>query len=400
MIREVYRLLITAVVISLALACTKPSGDDEHARSRPAAIQPAPSQAASDTGSPEAELPVVEQVIEIASAELEQGPNTVPITPIEPAATSVRWRELGTYDHELALVPVASGVVARSSLGVYELDDDDTLVLRPGLVLPETPLLGRWPRDVWTVAAKPAAPGPEGQPQFSYQVQRLDRERRWVPVAYDGQQTWTGEAQTVRKGWLTGLLVRDGSTFTRLGSRKPAPKAGMRMGKQVVDAFESAGGNLYTVSVRATGVYVQSHCGNLDCVNENAKKLPFGSEWSFSTPVPRERKSLSMVASVNYEGTTAHHLLHYGIGNWRLESLVFPPTQLWPGPDGGLWLESQGKLLYRSPDSTWHDVALPEGTGEFSVAMHEDELLLATSAGGKTRVFAVQSGAKVLESAR
>jgi hypothetical protein len=189
--------------------------------------------------------------------------------------------------------------------------------LRPALTLPNTPLLGHWPHDVWTLDGQ--ASGPD------YGLLRLD-----------------GDRLAVRKGWQLG-------------------------------------------------------CFNRSCVDEHAKKLPFGDEWTFATQVPRQRNSVSVLAAVRYQGTVAHQVLHYETGGWSLESLVHAPSGLWPAPNGGLWLLVRAELWYRTPQGQWYAMALPKGVGKISAALRfdADELWVATRVGGKTVVFA--TGASVVD---
>jgi hypothetical protein len=164
----------------------------------------------------------------------------------------------------------------------------------------------------------------------------------------------------------------------------------MRMGKLLLDTFETNSGALYTVSQRPTGVHVQGHCVDLECVKANAKKLPFGSEWSFSTQVPRQRKSLTIVARADIEGTPGHYLLHFEIGGWKLETLDRAPTGVWGDAEGGLWAQLGDLLWYRSPSGAWLEVALPSGTQKLSAAVREDgsELWIAANVDGQSRVYA------------
>jgi hypothetical protein len=244
---------------------------------------------------------------------------------------------------------------------------------------------------VWSIETNPAAPTAEGEPRYEYGVHRLDPEtRQWVAQPYHGKQRFIGEPLAVRKGWQIGLLIRENSTLTRLGSIRPAPDIGMRMGKLLLDTFETTSGELYTVSQRPTGVHVQGDCPDLECVKQAAKKLPYGTAWSFSIQVPRQRKSLTIAARVEIDGAPANYLLHFEVGGWKLESIDHAPTGLWANGEGGLWATLGAALWYRSPGGEWFEVALPEGATDFTATLHEDasELWIATSAGDASRVYA------------
>jgi hypothetical protein len=376
----------------LVSAC--PTAGDEPQRPPPLVIEPLADQPAQDP----APAPVIEEVIEISTPGSGVEPTDIPVTLAIATPTSVPWREVVTFAEpslsDLRFIPVASGLVARSSAGVHELDDAGHLVLRPGLTVPEGTLLGHWPDDVWSIETKSAAPNGEAQPRFEYHVQRFDpKQQQWTTQPYHGKDHWIGEPLAVRKGWQAGLLIREGSRLTRVGSIEPAPDVGMRMGKLLLDTFETNSGQLYTVSQRPTGVHVQGDCPDLECVKRTAKKLPFGTEWTFSMQVPRQRKSLTIAARVDIEGSPTNYLLHFEIGGWKLETLDRAPSGLWANAEGGLWAQLGEALWYRSPGGDWVDVALPEGAGEWSAALLEDgsELWIAATIDGQTRVYATSA---------
>jgi hypothetical protein len=381
-------LLVCAIGV-LASACP---ATDEPKRPPPLAVEPLP-----DRAEPEPEpAPVIEEVIEISTPGSAVEPTAVPVTLAIATPTSVPWREVSTFadpsHSDLRFIPIAGGILASSSAGIHDLDADRRLVLRPGLTLPEGTLLGHWPEDAWSIDSKIVAPNDEGQPRFEYHVLRFDPEQQqWIAQPYHGKDRWIGEPLAVRKGWQApGVLVREASRLTRIGSSKPAPDIGMRMGKLLLDTFETHSGALYTVSQRPTGVHVQGDCADLECVKANAKKLPFGSEWSFSTQVPRQRKSLTIVARADIEGTTGHYLLHFEVGGWKLETLDRAPTGVWANAEGGLWAQLGEALWYRSPGGDWMNVALPEAAAGVSTALLDDgsELWIATNVDGQARVYA------------
>lgn len=369
------------------MAC--PASDQEPRQPPPLVVEPTPSPVADADREPKPEL---EQVIEIATDDPTLDPTAVPIKPVAPASASVTWRELGSFvEPDLKFIHMATGVVARSSAGIHELDADDQLRLMPELTLPVGTLVGQWPADAWSIDAQPVAPGEDGLPRFEYRAWRFDTpSRTWVEHAYRGKAAFFGEAAAVRKGWHAGLLVRDSSTLTRLGSVKPAPKIGMRMGKQLLDTFETSSGQLYTISQRPTGVHVQIDCPDFACVKQNAKKLPLQRPWSFTQQVPRRRKSLTIAARVDIDGSPAHYLLHFEVGGWKLESLERGPSGLWANADGGLWASFGDALWYRSPGGEWFAIELPAGVVELSAALADGagELWIAASIGGRTQVFA------------
>ncbi|MFO7566336.1 MAG: hypothetical protein R6X02_27075 [Enhygromyxa sp.] len=340
----------------------------------------------------EAAEPDDEAVIEIEGPQSRRERGMVPIRPVSPTPATVTWREVQTLpETKLELVPVASGVVARSPSGVYELGKDRQLTLRPELTLPDAPLLGHWPGDVWYAEATPVEDDAEGRPSFEFKLFRLDRERRWVAHTHKRQPSFRGQA--LRKGWRAGVLVRDGGSLTRLGHRKAAPKIGMRMGKLVLDTIETASGRLYNVSQRPNGVYVQEACFTQRCVEDHAKRLPSGNEWSFGAQIPRQRNSFSMVATLELDGAVSHQLLHYETGGWSLEPLLREPSGLWPTADGGLWMLIAGELRYRTAKGQWYAITLPKGASRISAAMRPDlrELWIAARVGEQTVVYATDA---------
>ena len=355
-----------------------------------------PSAAVEAEGDDEPE-PAFETVLEIEvdAPETKTAANSVETASVEPSPASVQWREVGRFDAPLSFVYFASGALARSELGVYALDEEGGLSLRPQLELPDQPLLGRWPDDAWYVTrtklegqAKPKSGEPERS--FEHQLMHLDGAGQWAPGKHKGKTSWVGAELDFHKGWRGGMLMREGSTLTPVGARGNTMKIGPRMGKVIVEVFEAPSGAVYTVSSRPTGYYVQRKCSNFACVEENAKKLPYGSEWSFGADVPRHRHGLSILAKVEDDGLSIHHLLHAGTQGWKLESLIHPPTGLWSTSEGGLWITLGDQLWFRDAEEAWHDVELPAGADSISAAMviEGEELWIAASVGSGGVVFA------------
>lgn len=366
-------------------------------------LTPSNSRVTSDDASETGDALLEDDVIEIEGPQGKRDPSLVPIEPIEVTSAEVTWREVARLpEPNFELIPVASGIVGHSPSGVHELDADQRLILKPGLTVPEVPLLGHWPDDVWYLEADPIPANAEGRPMFEYQLFHLDRERQWVAHKHKKQLRFRGEALSVRKGWHGGMLIREGSTLTRIGHGKSAPKIGVRMGKVVLDTIETSSGRLYSISLRPNAVYVQEACFTQSCVDEHAKKLPTGTEWSFSTQIPRERNSLTIVATAKLDGVASHQLLHYGVGGWKLEPLDRAPSGLWPAENGGLWLLLGAELHYRTSGGHWYAIALPEGAGKISAAMRSDllEIWIAAKVGEETVVFATAANVQDLPAPR
>lgn len=325
----------------------------------------------------------------------------VPRQAIETAARTVSWRELETPAiNDLDWLYLARGALGRSPQGFVERDDAGALRLLPELELPEGELQGSWPKAAWVVESRTRTLVEGGRETlvvehrlFGYDGWKAQAKADWRPRTHRGEQWWALDEGSVRVGWDSGVLVREGSRIYRLGSVVPNPKVGQRMGKRVLDVFETAGGELYNVSQRPDGVYVQVHCSGWPCVEAKARKLPEGERWRFGIQVPRQRHSATMAASVDVDGVAAHHLLHFEAGGWKLESLVREPRGLWSGVEGGLWMVTGQELWFRDSRGAWFVVEGPEEAAEvrgFSVAMTADgrELLLATKVADTLRVFA------------
>jgi hypothetical protein len=392
-LRKPFATLLVTALAPVCLAC--PSVSEEPRRPPPLVIQSSADEPVADEQEPAAPI---DEVIEIATADLGHDPTAVPVTLAIATPASVAWREVAVSGAaepsvlDLELVYIASGIVGRSSAGIHELDADARLVVTPGLTLPEGTLVGHWPDDAWSIEAK--AVDVDGEPRFEYAVLRLDpKTQQWLAQPYHGKERWIGEPLAVRKGWEAGLLIREHSTLTRVGSHKPAPDIGMRMGKLLLDTFETNSGELYTISQRPTGVHVQGDCPDFECVKSTAKKLPFGTAWSFSMQVPRQRKSLTVATHVDIDSAPGHYLLHFEVGGWKLESLDHAPTGLWANVEGGVWATFGKALWHRSPGGDWFEVALPEGASDVTAALLEDasELWIATNIDGQARVYATSA---------
>jgi hypothetical protein len=384
------RLWLCTVLLAVAACSPEPATQAEpqpQPQVEPTPVaSPSESDTAGETGDAQ-ELPVEDDVIEIAG-EGKRDRNLVPVEPVTLTPAEVTWREMTRLpEADFELLGVASGIVGRSSSGIHEFEKDK-LVIRPELTVPDVQLLGHWPSDVWYVVATPLPANADGRPMFEYEAFRLDRDRQWVAQKYKKKLRFSGEA--LHKGWHAGMLIREGSSLGRIGSRKNPPRIGMRMGKIVLDTIESASGRLYNVSQRPNGIYVQEACFTQSCVEDNARKLPPGGEWSFATQIPRERNSFSMVATVKVEGVMSHQLLHYERGGWSLEPLDRLPSGMWPADDGGLWIAIGSELRHRTSKGAWYAIALPEGAGKFTAAMRADlrELWIASTIGEETVVFA------------
>ena len=386
-------------VLACVLGCS--SASDAEAELRPrveASLPPVPEPAAEAEAEAEAAAegaaalePIPETVIEIAGSEANTSEKVLAVSAPEPTPAQLSWREVADFDEPLRFVYFASGALARTDTGYYELDERGGLSpSRPELGLPSDPLEGRWPSDVWYLRSTPVEVKGKREPELEHRPMHLDESGEWVPGKHRRRSEWIGVELAVHKSWRGGVLVREQALLTPVGARGNPMKIGPRMGKKVIEVFESRAGDLYTVSARSAGYYVQGKCADFDCVEANARKLPYGTRWSFGIQVPRHHHGLSILARVEIEGVTAHHLLHCGINGWTLESLLHPGKGLWATAEGGLWMILNDELWYRDDGGSWHTVDLPKGAEAISAAMvgEDEELWIAAKVGERGVVFA------------
>ncbi|NVB36870.1 hypothetical protein G6O69_03450 [Pseudenhygromyxa sp. WMMC2535] len=388
-----------AVTLAIGLVSSSACADESKPSSTRAAAEPRGDQAdplgeaqaqaqdqSEDEGDSDSESEALAEVLEleVAVPEAKVGANVLTSQGVSPAPVTPTWTEIASLDEPVDLRYVAAGVIGRAGEVYVERDKSGALVQRPDLEIPAGELIGYWPKDAYLVQRELSE---GGEPRL--RVLAFNGVNKWKALAYEGKLRFVDHGQEFQKGWRAGLLVRDGASLERLGSTRSISRLGPRMGREVLEVIESASGELYHLSRRPTGVHAQQQCGTRSCVEERSKKLPYGTQWRFGLQVPRLRNSLSLVASFEVDDTVAHHLLHYETGGWKLEALVFEPKGLWPARDGGLWVLVGGKLLHRDRQGAWFEVALPEGAGDFSVAVTPklDELWLAASVGGREVVY-------------
>lgn len=349
-----------------------------------------------------------ELVIEVSTTGDDDGPrSSSALTPqslvVEAEPLALPWRERGRVEADVELLPLASGVLARSDAGYFEGDSERGLVERPEIELPANGvdgLIGRWPGDVWLTTQTPSEAGDRVELSFVHR----SRKGEWVPGRHKYRDRWSGEDLGAAKSWRGGMLVRRGSTLIPVGGRKRTMKIGPRMGKQVVEVFESRSGTVYSISERSGAYYAQRRCMDFPCVQDEARRLPHGTQWRFGAQAPRHQHGLSILADVMLEGNTAHHIFHCGVHGWTLESLVERPLGLWASEAGELWLSvasvdgpSSRQLWVRDGDERWHAVALPAEVERFSVAYVEDgdELWIAARQGEHSVVYSTPASPEI-----
>jgi hypothetical protein len=348
----------------------------------PAAVEPAAVE-------PAAVEPAAVEPAEVA---------TVPVQAITPTAVTVAWREVARPSEAVKFEPLIRGVLGKSASGYHDVDDSGALVLRPEIEAPASPVLGVWPDNAWVIETRTKVlPGDRsGFELRQIRLLRLRGKRRWVPQMYNGEQRFEDEGQRFQVGGAGGLIVEFEGALTRLADNAVDPVLGLDVGGELVGYFESKSGAVYPIRCKDEALFVQRDCADLECVTLHAIRLPFGTQWSFTSPVTRQKHSVSGVAEVRRGEDVQPYLLHYEADGWKLESLTGAPTGLWPTKDGGLWTMIGARLLHRDPQGAWREVAVPEGATAVSVAMRADfsELWIAATVGDAAVVFATAASAQ------
>ena len=322
-------------------------------------------------------------------------PGVVPTSTVTPVEFAATWRQLPAPSEALTFVVLDSGVLASSASGYYDLDDSGQLTLRTEIEDWPTyaDLIGSWPADVWYIEVREGGSDDDrGDTWDELRLMRLRNNKRWVPQEFRGEQRFTEEMHEFQKGSKGGLLVSYDGSVTRVAGGADDPSFGEYAGDLLAYA-ETRSGRIYTISRRDDAVWVQKDCADEACVTENALQLPLGTRWEFGRQIPRQRHSVSIAATAKTDAGDTHHLLHYGAGGWKLETLASAPEGLWASKDGGLWAKLGGDLLHRDPDGAWRKVSLPAGIGSYTVALRDDanEVWLTGTSGGKPVLYAIHA---------
>lgn len=344
------------------------------------------------------EVPAIAGDTAAAAAPAEGEAPTVAVQAITATPTTVAWREVARPASATTFEPLTRGVLARSAGGYSDVDDSGALVLRPEIQAPPSPVLGSWPDNAWYVETRSKIlPGDRSMTEIrDMRLMRLRGKKRWVPQEYNGAQRFPDEGESVQIGGAGGLIVEQNGSLTRLSDNGSDPVLGLDRGGDLVGFFETRSGRVYTVRQVDAALYVQRDCADLECVAREAKKLPLGTQWSFTQPVTRQQHSVSVVAEVRVDEGTQAHLLHHETGGWKLESVASAPSGLWPTKDGGLWTMIGAQLLHRDPGGAWREVALPAGATAVTAAMRNDysELWIAATVDNASVVFATAANAQ------
>ena len=342
--------------------------------------------------------PAVEPPGDPAAVPAEGEAATVAVQAIAATPTTVTWREVARPASATTFEPLTRGVLARSAGGYSDVDDSGALVLRPEIQAPPSPVLGSWPDNAWYVETRSKIlPGDRSMTEIrDMRLMRLRGKKRWVPQEYNGAQRFPDEGESVQIGGAGGLIVEQNGSLTRLSDNGSDPVLGLDRGGDLVGFFETRSGRVYTVREVDGALYVQRDCADLECVAREAKKLPLGTQWSFTQPVTRQQHSVSAVAEVRVDEGPQAHLLHHETGGWKLERVASAPSGLWPTKDGGLWTMIDAQLLHRDPGGAWREVALPAGATAVTAAMRNDysELWIAATVDNASVVFATAANAQ------
>ena len=325
-------------------------------------------------------------------------PPEIPVTTVAATSTEAPWREVVRPSEAVAFAVLIRGVLGKSDGGYWDVADDGQLVMRPEIQAPQSDILGYWPTNAWNIETRVKVDARDRSDDGVRQVRlmRLRGNRRWVPQEYGYEQRWEDEGQTIVMGAKGGMLVEHMGSIERVAGNADDPEIGHGLGGSLVAFFETRKGRIYTVERKDDELFALRDCEDLECAETSAMKLPSGTRWGFTSPVPRQKNSVSVVGTLHDEAGDKAHLLHYETGGWKLDALPGTPRGLWPTKDGGLWVLVDDELLHRDPDAGWRSVTLPDGASSVTAAMRGDfsELWIAATVGGSTVVFATHANAQ------
>ena len=322
-------------------------------------------------------------------AEVEAG--AVPIAKLGATAEAPTWQREVAAGEAVALVDLQAGVLGHGASGYYDLSESGELAMRPEIEAAPNEWMGEWmgvwPKDTWSVEHR-CRPKDE---VCTYRLMRVRGARRWVPQTFaDYGQRFDDEGQQFRKSNTGGMLgrVEESADWLRIADGGQDPSLGVFRGS-LVELVETRAKEFYTVSRDDQHLYVQAVCEDEACVEEGARSLPLGMDWSFGRQITRRRHSVSVLASV----AGREFLLHYGKQGWILDELGGAVDGLWPTKDGGLWTLAGGALQHRDPSGGWRSVQLPAGMSTLSVAVTADlgRLWIAGLADGEPALFSIHT---------
>lgn len=322
----------------------------------------------------------------------------IPVVVVAASSTEVPWREVAKPKESVAFEVLIRGVLGKSAGGFWDVSDQGELVLRPEIEAPASQIIGYWPDNAWNIETRvkidPRDRSDDGVTQV--RLMRLRGNRRWVPQEYNFEQRWEDDGQRIVMAAKGGILVEHRGTIERVSAQAEAPELGQTLGPDIVAFFETRKGRIYTVERTDGELFALRDCEDLECADLSAMKLPSGTRWDFTSPVPRQNNSVSVVATLHEDGGDKSHVMHYETGGWKLDQLAGAPKGLWPTKDGGLWVQVDQTLLHRDPDGGWRSVTLPGGASSVTAAMRGDfsELWIAATVGGSPVVYATHANAQ------
>ena len=285
----------------------EPEAGDEVAPEEPATDPVAEPEPAAD---PAADLPPRERP-------------EIPVAVVAASSTQVPWREVAKPNEAVAFEALIRGVLGKSTGGYWDVSDQGELVLRPEIQAPQSKIIGYWPGNAWNIETRvkidPRDRADDGVTQV--RLMRLRGNRRWVPQEYNFEQRWEDEGQRIVMAAKGGILVEHMGAIERVSGQAEAPELGQTLGPNIVAFFETRKGRIYTVERKDGELLALRQCEDLECADLSAMKVPSGTRWDFTSPVPRQKNSISVVATLHEDAGDKSHVMHYETGGWKLDQL-------------------------------------------------------------------------------
>jgi hypothetical protein len=419
--------LALVLSLGLALACTKPDPEPDASAatpiqpqtpepSTPAAPTPTPSEAPATPAPAEPAAPVAEPLPPVPS-----GP-----TPIRPIAGVVEWKVVEGVNTITGFRPFVIGLMAECGADNCKLRDDNGVEPDATEIGFGDEIWGIWRSDAWrvTIDAEMEDEQEEERNPDMIVTTRYERLRgsKFVkqyetvegvdPNSYDAaEEEGTFGQETFRKGWAGGLLVLEKSKFLRVPD-SAGPAITLTPPADMAAFFEAESGAMVLVRVDSLEDPKQfSLHGPCAGCSERVLQLPAGAPggprwmWDFPLDVARGGDALTIVAVATIgnddDAEERAFLIHYDPpGVWHFEALqqeiegevseLDAPELLWPDTKGGIWLELQSSLYYRSVDGLWFEVDSPGELGHANRLKPRELLALAKAPDGTTILHATR----------
>ncbi|MCA9696918.1 MAG: hypothetical protein KC431_05285, partial [Myxococcales bacterium] len=347
----------------------------------------------------------------------------------------VTWNELPGVTTITDFRPFVFGLLADCGEVTCKLRDDNQVIEDP-IDLPSGAIWGTWRSDAWIVTVEDEE-GPEPEdPRDGMQIRVTTEYKRWRRNDFvlqerevndfgadsyygpDGEGYFAGES--FRKGWAGGMLLYERGSFRRLPADGP-PAPTVAPPTDMCAFFEAESGAMFFVTVD-NFESPKKFTLHPPCAAEGCKaaplELPTGSSdapwiWNFHLDVPRGGDAMSFLAhaaaaSDEYEDDSQGFIIHYdvsadGVGSWVVEALrlevdgevteIEGTSQLWPDTRGGIWVELDDELYYRSAKGKWFVVEVPGATA-YANRLKPREFLALVEEGDATKVLATRDAPK------